>query len=447
MRHPSNRKSAFILALFLALSVAPSFNTSVLAADALPLIPLAALNEQARIRLRATPRLNLAATDAAIFKEAATNKTNAPLDPMGTSAVPNYLRALGATMPGAVAPFANLMRAAIYKGQLAPEVKLAMGLRMAQINSSPYVAAHMQRLLRTTDAGNKMLAHLAAGDLSALAASDRAAIAYAEALTRDIHGVGEAEFRQTRGAFNDSQIVELTMTVAFFNYFTRMAEALNLPVETWALDDAKVGTLDGYPFQPSVARVGLISDDEIGATIETVAAIAKDAAKPNNGLGLGMANSQRAMLRAPAFALAWRAYGAAVRDYAAVNREIKLHVSFAVSMANGCRYCTLHQVLGLRRLGVEPAKLIAMKKDDAALSPRELAAVVFARKLTRQPSSVTDADFAALTKEFTEQGALEVALQTCAFNFMNRFTDGLHLPSEDEAIRVYRETYGQNSLR
>jgi hypothetical protein len=33
-------------------------------------------------------------------------------------------------------------------------------------------------------------------------------------------------------------------------------------------------------------------------------------------------------------------------------------------------------------------------------------------------------------------------LQTAAFSFMNRFTDGLRLPSEDEAVRTYRETYG-----
>ena len=33
-------------------------------------------------------------------------------------------------------------------------------------------------------------------------------------------------------------------------------------------------------------------------------------------------------------------------------------------------------------------------------------------------------------------------LQTCNFAFMNRFTDGLQLPSEDEAIKVYHETYG-----
>ena len=72
----------------------------------------------------------------------------------------------------------------------------------------------------------------------------------------------------------------------------------------------------------------------------------------------------------------------AVREKETVGRDIKLQVSFAVSMANECRYCTLHQVLGLRRLGVDPGKLVAMKKDDSMLTPRELVAVQFARKLT-----------------------------------------------------------------
>ena len=153
------------------------------------------------------------------------------------------------------------------------------------------------------------------------------------------------------------------------------------------------------------------------------------------------------MMRSPAFGLAWRAYGSAVREYATVNRETKLHVSFAVSMANGCRYCTLHQVQGLRRLGVDPAKLVAMKKDDSALTPRELNAVQFARKLTREPAAISDIDYDKLKAEFGDQGALEVMLQTCAFSFMNRFTDGLRLPSEDEAIKTYQETYGSEFSR
>ncbi|MDX6484389.1 MAG: hypothetical protein QOE95_2160, partial [Gaiellaceae bacterium] len=247
----------------------------------------------------------------------------------------------------------------------------------------------------------------------------------------------------TRAAYNDSQVVELTMAVCFFNYFTRMSEALSLPVEPWALDGQTATPASVAAYRPPPARVGLISDEEMTATAATIAA-AKEPQKPAAGLGLGVANSQRAMLRVPDIALAWRAYGQAVRENSSIGRDIQLQVSFAVSMANGCRYCTQHQVLGLRRLGVSPAKLVAMKKDDSQLTPRELAAVTFARKVTRAPASVTDEEFRALKAEFGEQGAAEVLLQTCAFSFMNRLTDGLRLPSEDEAIRTYRETYGSD---
>ncbi|MGH9935021.1 MAG: carboxymuconolactone decarboxylase family protein, partial [Blastocatellia bacterium] len=167
-------------------------------------------------------------------------------------------------------------------------------------------------------------------------------------------------------------------------------------------------------------------------------------AAQSGGLGLGIANSQRAMMRVPDIQMAWRAYTTTTRQNASIGRDIQLQISFAVSMVNGCRYCTLHQVLGLRRLGVDPAKLQAMRKNDEALTAREKVAVTFARKLTRDVTSITDADYAALKAEFQEKGALEALLQTCNFAYMNRFTDGLRLPSEDEAIRVYREVYGSD---
>jgi alkylhydroperoxidase family enzyme len=70
-----------------------------------------------------------------------------------------------------------------------------------------------------------------------------------------------------------------------------------------------------------------------------------------------------------------------------------LPLDFAVSLANGCRYRTLHQVLRLRRLGVSMNKLMQMKKDDEALTPQERVAVLFARKVARDPASMTDADY------------------------------------------------------
>ena len=267
---------------------------------------------------------------------------------------------------------------------------------------------------------------------------------YAELLTNDIHGVSDADFAKTRGFYNDSQIVELTMTVCFFNYFTRMVEALNLPIEDWVLTSAKTPNI--VPFSAPQARIGLVSDKELDAG-SLALNNAKQTQDPKQSLGVGIANSQRAMMRVPDFQATWRDYGTANRAGWTIDRNIQLQISFAVSMANGCRYCTLHQVLGLRRLGVEVGKLMAMKKDDSALTPRELTAVEFARKLTKQPNSTTDADFAKLKKEFGEQGAVEVIMQTGNFAFMNRFTDGLRLPSEDEAVKTYQEVYGDGTYK
>ena len=102
----------------------------------------------------------------------------------------------------------------------------------------------------------------------------------------------------------------------------------------------------------------------------------------------------------------------------------------------------LHQVLGLRRLGVDPGKLVAMKKDDSALTPREAVAVRFARKLTTAPGDVTRRRLRGRPQGVRRARRARGLVQTCTFAFMNRFTDGLMLPSEDEAIRVYQETYG-----
>ena len=391
-----------------------------------PLTSLANLAQQARARVSATPRTTL---DAAVTVRS-----------LGSPETPAFVRALG-TVPASVAPMAALPEAVLFKGTVRPEIKAAMGLRIAQVNGSPYVATHMVRVLKGNERGKVLQSALEASALTRLSTTEQAALHYAEALTRTVN-IAPSDFERVAAVYNDSEVVELTMTVCFFNFFTRYTEALNLPVESWAVE----GTMT-WPDRPAPhpvkPRVALLADDEITAAAAALAQANDPAAQQaRGGWGIGMANSQRAMLRVPAIQAAWRAFGTAFRDKATVSRDIQLQISFAVSTANECRYCTLHQVLGLRRLGVDPVKLQAMRKDDSVLTPRELVAVKFARKLTDRPSGVSDEDFAAVKKEFGDNGALEVLLQTCNFAFMNRFTDGLQLPSEDEAIKVYQETYG-----
>lgn len=397
--------------------------------------PLNELEKLAKAKTKATPRVTFA--EAGEIKNA---------DALETANVPNYIKAL-AQNTKAAPQFATLVQTFLFGGSVAPETKMAMGLKIAQIYSSPYLYAQTNRWLRSTDKGQTFLKNW--NDQKSFSEAEKIALEYAEKLTNDIHGVTDTDFAKARGVYNDSQLIELTMTTCFFNHFVRFVEATNLPVEDWVLNDKSPRVADSINKTAApLARVALVSDVEMSQT-QTILENAKQAQSqpPSQGLGLGVANSQRAFLRVPALGKAWREFGFQNRQNWTIDRNIQLNISFAVSMVNGCRYCTLHQVQGLRRLGVEPKKLLAMKKDDSQLTARELTAVEFARKLTKQPNSITDADFEKLKKEFGEQGAVEVVLQTGAFAFMNRFTDGLRLPSEDEAIKTYQETYGDGTYR
>jgi AhpD family alkylhydroperoxidase len=414
-------------------------------------VSLQSLNQEARKIVKAQ--------ELALTPQALTASQQWPLIEAGQ--VPNYLRILS-TRPETAGAFAHLIKTAVFEGAVAPEIKMEMGLRIAQMHNNAYVATHLQRWMRARPQGTQWLQRLDSSTAK-FSESETLALDYARDLTRNIHGVDDPGFRQLRQIYNEEQIVEMTLTVCFFNYFTRLTAGHQLDVESWALQNPVAKLAEMKRYEAPTARVSLISDAEVEAFANTPAPAATTAtpiiptataATPavaatdtRNSLGIRVANSRRAMMRAPGFGTAWFDYWKQVRAEPTLPRELMLQVSFAVSMVNGCRYCTLHQVQGLRRLGVDPARLVAMKKDDSALSARELVAVNFARKMTRSPQSITAADYQKLEVEFGARGAQEVLLQTCAFNFMNRFTDGLNLPSEDEAIHTYREVYGTDYSR
>jgi uncharacterized peroxidase-related enzyme len=336
----------------------------------------------------------------------------------GSGRVPNYLRALPS---GAAAPFARLVQAVVTGGTLPPSIKLAMLERTAQANGVDYAASYWKRLAAaapaTTDTDRQRLA-----------------IRYADALTRDAHGITDAFFTELRPRFNDAQLVELTLVTCFGNYFARVSAGLGLSAESWRTESPAAVAPAANPF--SAARVTLLTDGEIATVIRLSGTDKK------GGLGIGIANSQRAMARVPDIGDAWFGYWQEIRKQESLPRTTLLQVSLAVSNINGCRYCIVHQVVGLRRQGVEVSKLLALQKSDDSLSAEERAAVTFARKLTRTPGAVGDADFATLQAALPGTKAVDVVLQTSAFAFMNRFTDTLHLPSEDEAIHIYQEVFG-----
>jgi alkylhydroperoxidase family enzyme len=61
--------------------------------------------------------------------------------------------------------------------------------------------------------------------------SERAALAYADTMTRDID-VSDAVFDELRRHFNERQIVELTVLIGSYNMNTRVLKALEIDPQT-----------------------------------------------------------------------------------------------------------------------------------------------------------------------------------------------------------------------
>jgi AhpD family alkylhydroperoxidase len=397
-------------------------------------VAIATLEKQEKAQVDAKPRIDLS-TSATDLVDPADD-----LEAAGSGHVPNYVKAF-ASRPGASVAFGHVMRTFLYSGLVQPEVKLGIALRVAQLNANPYLAAHAERLLRSTEQGKVILAAIASDKIASLPIEQRLAFKYADELSPEFGGIDDPTFREVRGYFNDSQIVEITLNVCFFNYFTRLAEGLNLPVESWVLDTPAHPSVP--EFHPYAGRIPYLTDANLALLDWNQNAPMKEMAeRTKTSMDMYLPNSERTMLWAPEFPHAWWAFGSVMgKTPSAVPRTIRGYVTFAVATSNGCRYCTLHTLLGLRRAGVEPAKLMAMKKDDSQLAPNELIAVQFARKITRRPGTLTDADWSKLTTAFGDQGAVDLLVGACGMNYLNRFNDAMHSPSEDNAIQTYREVY------
>lgn len=65
-----------------------------------------------------------------------------------------------------------------------------------------------------------------------------------------------------------------------------------------------------------------------------------------------------------------------------------------------------------------------------ALDARRRAALPFARKLTRTPEKIAQADVDALRKVFSEDEVVQLVFAVCHFNTMNRLADAFGVPLE-----------------
>lgn len=122
----------------------------------------------------------------------------------------------------------DLLGAVRTAGTLPGDVRELAVLRIAALNGADYEWRAHEPVGRAAGLGDEDVAVLrGAGDPAVLSPPRAAALAYTEAMTRDV-AVTDAVFAALREHFDDREIVELTVTIGAYNLVSRFLVALQV---------------------------------------------------------------------------------------------------------------------------------------------------------------------------------------------------------------------------
>lgn len=108
-------------------------------------------------------------------------------------------------------------------------------LRVSRLNACPYCVGHHLSSLAAAAGNSAELIDATALDPDDADVFDdrtRSALRYASVLTTSPRDVGDEVFAPLREHFDEQQIVELTMTIALFNAINRIAQGLDVELES-----------------------------------------------------------------------------------------------------------------------------------------------------------------------------------------------------------------------
>ncbi len=124
-----------------------------------------------------------------------------------------------------------------------------------------------------------------------------------------------------------------------------------------------------------------------------------------------------------------------------LSRADRESVAVVTSANNRCDYCVNHHAESLARYERDPEVMAALREgtDFSALAPRDAALLAHARKLTREPDAICQADLDALRDHgFSDRDILDLTLVTAYFNFVNRIALGLGVEFSEKELTGYK---------
>lgn len=122
-----------------------------------------------------------------------------------------------------------------------------------------------------------------------------------------------------------------------------------------------------------------------------------------------------------------------------LNRRERKAIAVTVSAAKGCAYCVAHHLEALKRYEKDEVALAAVRDAPERWAiPRLRAMLSYARHLTGAPSTLDEAQVAALRVHGpTDQDIPPTNVITACVNFVNRIALSLGVEADAEEIAGY----------
>ncbi len=152
-------------------------------------------------------------------------------------------------------------------------------------------------------------------------------------------------------------------------------------------------------------------------------------------------NSQLIMARRPEILRGFAQLAAAINGSSStIDPQLRNLISQMASRASGCRYCMAHTAHTAGRVGIPAEKEDALWEYETSplFSEAERAALRVAQGAAQVPNAVTDDDFNALKRHYSEAQIVDIVAVIALFGFLNRYNDTMATELESSPIEAGR---------
>ena len=386
--------------------------------------------------------------------------------------LPNWAKAVALQLPRTAAAMLQLDHAQRTKSPLDPKLRAKMRWVIADANRCEYSKQTALADLKRAGGSDEEAAVLT-GDPAAWPEADKAPLRFAREHSLNAPQIEDALFEQLRKQFGDKQAAAMVLLGAYGNFQDRIVLGLGLPLEAdgplapleLEFDAAAFQSrpilppnravpelrIDGKDVVDGDADWASISYDELQARMKQQQArnqrlptptwdeVAKNIPPEFNARPTRIVWNLVCTGYVPELALPWSMTTRTMWAEAQQDRVLEESLFWVQTRAVQCNYCMGHcemllEVAGLSKPQIAERIRRLASDDWSAFPEKEQRAYAYARKLSKTPWELTQADYQQLEEDLGKKEAMATFFWLCRGLYMTRVSDGFQLALEQDNV-------------